>query len=273
MVTARVATESSSTISSCPYVASSVARVSDLCGSAEGHLVAVEAEHEVEGAGALHVVARHEQRPPLGAQLVEDAVDQRRAGGVDARERLVEQKHARVLDQRAGEERALALAARQLAEANARGVGEAHALERGCGSVSFCAARRQPPAAGRERAHQRHVERGHREVEARALGLGHVRGAAAELDAAGRGLQLAKEHAKQRRLAAAVRAQHADRLAGARLERDVLEHRHAAVARGKLLDGHGGLAHAVRLRVAAAITMHTSAPSTATGGPAGTSSQ
>ena len=91
---------------------------------------------------------------------------------------------------------------------------EPDALERGARRLALGPARRQPPAARRERAHQRHVERADREVEPRALGLRHVRRPAAQLDPAGQRLELAEERAEEGGLAAAVRAEHADRLAG-----------------------------------------------------------
>ena len=74
-------------------------------------------------------------------------------------ERLVEQEHRRVLDERAGEQGALALAAGQLAEADAGLLREPDAVERRAGGLAIGAARRQPPAPVRERAHDRHVER------------------------------------------------------------------------------------------------------------------
>jgi hypothetical protein len=75
--------------------------VERLGGRAERDLPAVQAEHEVEAARPLDVVARYEQRAALGAQLLEDRVDQLSAGRVDPGERLVEQEHGAVLDERA----------------------------------------------------------------------------------------------------------------------------------------------------------------------------
>ena len=58
------------------------------------------------------------------------AHEQLGARRVESRERLVEQQHAGVLDERAGDEHALALAARQVAEGLLRLVGQADAGER-----------------------------------------------------------------------------------------------------------------------------------------------
>ena len=185
-------------------------------------------------------------------------------------ERLVEQEHLRVLDQRAGEQGALALAAGQLAEADAR------------------LRRRGRP--GRARPRRRRARRGAAAATSGRAASVPIRATSSAVTGkssrvrsvcatyAGRPLsstrpvvrlELAEEDAEQGRLAAAVRAEHAHRLAGARLERDVLEHRHAVVARGELLDGTAGALTPPAFRVAAATARHTSAPSTATGGPGG----
>ena len=203
---------------------------------AERHLAAVQAQNAVEAAGALDVVARHEQRPALGAQLLEHAGDQRGARRVDPRQRLVEQQQARVLHERACQQGALALATGELAEARAGAVGEADALERGRSRRPVGPARRQPPASARERPHQRDVERGDREVEPGALGLGDVGGAAGAVDAPGLRSQLAEQYAEERGLAAAVGAEHADGLARLGLEAHVAEHGWAAVARAEPRD-------------------------------------
>ena len=109
-------------------------------GRAERDLAAVEAEHEIECARSLDVVARHEQRPALGAQLAEQRLDQLGARGIHPGERLVEQEHPRVLHQGAREQRALALAARQLAEVRVGLLGEADPFERAARGGSLIAA-------------------------------------------------------------------------------------------------------------------------------------
>src|SRR5438309_1345065 len=86
----------------------------------------------------------------------------------------------------------------------------------------------------RERPHQRDVERRNRVVEPRALGLRNEPEPGRAPERASQRPQLAEENAKERRLAAAVRAQDADALACAGLERDPLQHRRAAVAGGEV---------------------------------------
>ena len=199
-----------------------VARSSASRGRAEGDLAAVQAEHEVEAARALDVVARHEQRPALAAQLGEE---RRRSAGRSPGRRPPAARRAAA---RARPARARAPAARAGAgrpRARRRACPpvrrEPDALERRARRGAVGAARRQPPAPVRERAHQRDVERAHREVEPRALGLRHVGGPAAQRDAARERLELAEQGAEERGLAAPVRAQHADGLARVDRERDI----------------------------------------------------
>ena len=128
------------------------------------------------------VVGRHQQRAALGLQLREHALDLRRARAVDARQRLVEQQQRRVLDERAGDQDALALAAAERPEARVRPARRAPRAR---------APRR--PSRGPSRATRlNHGVRPYapisatscardREVEPRALGLRHVRRPAREL--------------------------------------------------------------------------------------------
>ena len=141
-----------SRISSWPYVAWSVSRSSVAAGSARRR----------PGGGSGTAPGRTSGRSPRrgsprAACGPRRAARRRRAsirvgaGGVDAGQRLVEQQHRGVLDERAGEQGALALAARQLAEADARLVGQPDAVERRARGV----ARRRGSAAatsGRSRA-------------------------------------------------------------------------------------------------------------------------
>src|SRR5581483_8412664 len=71
----------------------------------------------------------------------------------------------------------------------------------------------------------------------------------AAFDHAVRRLELAEQDAKERRLAAAVRPEHADALAGGELERDVLDRRRLRLRiRGGEIDGAHEHAHAQPLR-------------------------
>ena len=77
----------------------------------------------------------------VGEQLLQLAAHHRARVRVERRERLVEQQHARVARQRAGQRDALALAAGQLARARVGEVGDAEALQQ------LVDARRSPPKA------------------------------------------------------------------------------------------------------------------------------
>ena len=119
----------------------------------ERDLAAVQAEHAVEAARLVDVVRRDQHAPPLAGEPVDERREHVGAGRVDARERLVEQHEARVLHERARDQHALALAARELAERRApassssrprrarRARGRARA---GPGAATTAAARRIP---------------------------------------------------------------------------------------------------------------------------------
>src|SRR4051812_46422648 len=199
-------------------------------GRAEGDLPAVEAQHEVPRLRLLDVVGGDEQPAALDAELAQQPLEQRRARAVEPAEGLVEQQHGRVLDERAGDEDALALAAREVAERRARQVAQPDALQRTPGGAAVVASGAPPPRQPRDRAHERDVERADREVQARALRLGDDRAALwSEKGPRERG-EVARECPQQRRLAATVGPEHGDALAPAQGERDVAQHGHPAVA-------------------------------------------
>ena len=121
----------------------------------------LQAEHAVERRGRSR--RRGSRRAACGprraARRTAPAIASALAGSTPD-ERLVEQQHARVLHERAGEQRALALAAGQLAEARCpRGRRGPRARAPAAAAARSARARRQPPAPARERAHQRDVER------------------------------------------------------------------------------------------------------------------
>ena len=210
-------------------------------------LLAAQAQDAIPAARLLDVVGGDQQHAALGAQVVEDPHDRLLAGLVDSRERLVEQQHAGVLDERAGDQHALALAARQRAEALARVLGEADALQRSARQRAVGGGHAPVPRRARIGAHQRDVERADGEVQARALGLRDVRCRAGDRDLAGDARKLAEQGAEQRRLAAAVGPEHGDGLAGERGERHVAQggraRRVGGVQAGDL-DARGVGAHA-----------------------------
>src|SRR2546423_3091227 len=80
----------------------------------EGDLAPVQAEDAVEATRLLEVVRRDEERATLAGEVAEEPLEKVGARLVDTRERLVEEQHRRVLDERAGDEDALALAAGEL---------------------------------------------------------------------------------------------------------------------------------------------------------------
>ena len=71
-----------------------------------------------------------DDRPPLPGERRDQRFEQLGAGAVEAGERLVEQQHPGVLDEGAGDQRALALAAGELAEGLPGERAEADPLER-----------------------------------------------------------------------------------------------------------------------------------------------
>ena len=149
-----------------------------------------------------------------------------RARLVDAGERLVEEQDRRVLDERAGDEHALALAAGELAELRAR---ERRRGRRGrarrARDARLGAARPPPPGQARERPHQRDVERGDRVVEPRALGLRHVAEAACGADRAARPASSSPSSARKSvDLPPPFGPSTPIRSPGLELERDALEH-------------------------------------------------
>ncbi len=148
-----------------------------VAGGAERDLHAVEAQDAIPRARLLDVVGGHQQAAALGGEIVEQRAQALGAGRVHARERLVEQQQRGVLDERPRDEHALALTAGEIAEGPLGAVRQADALERVTGERAVGSRRAPPPRHPRDGAHQRHVERADREIQARALGLGHERDA------------------------------------------------------------------------------------------------
>ena len=110
-------------------------------------------------------MGRDQDAATLGSELGEERLEEVGARPVDSGERLVEEEGRRVLDERARDEHALALAARELAELAVGEGGESDPLERGSGKTALGAPREPPPRHTGERPHQRDVESGDRVVE------------------------------------------------------------------------------------------------------------
>ena len=98
--------------------------------TAECDLAAVQAENLVPPKRLVEVVRRDQDSPPLAGKVGEQCLEQLGTRRVDPGERLVEQQHRRVLDERSRDEDALALAARQLPELHVGFVGEPDARKR-----------------------------------------------------------------------------------------------------------------------------------------------
>jgi hypothetical protein len=139
---------------------------------------------------------------------------------------------------------ALALAAGQVAKGALGEVGHPDRRKRVACIRALGAARSPVPGEARNGAHGRHVECGHREVEARPLGLGDDRDGGMEVDFAAKRNEFAEKRAEERRLATAIRAQDSDAVARLDVERDIPEHRRPAVSDGEVANGGEGRAHA-----------------------------
>ncbi len=157
---------------------------------------------------------------PSPASSAISASSRSAAGPVEAGERLVHQQHAGVLDEGAGDQDALALAAGELAEGLLGQLLEADPGERPRAPARARPGRPPPPRGAGQRAHRRHVERRDRVVEARALGLRDRAAGGADPEAAGKRAQLAEQGAQDRRLAAAVGTEQGEALARPQLELD-----------------------------------------------------
>ena len=87
-------------------------------------------------ASATLWVTKHDRARPLEPEALELGVELLAGEGVERAERLVEQQHRGIADQRPSERGALRHAPRELAWAQAPGVGQADPRERGFGAVA-----------------------------------------------------------------------------------------------------------------------------------------
>ena len=196
----------------------------------ERHLPPVEAQDEVPASRLLDIVCRDQDGPPLVGEPIHQCHQPLHASLVHAGERLVQQHHPRVLNERTRNQDALPLAARELAEPRVSHLREPHVPERTERLRPFVASDSPPPRHTRQRSHQRHIEGADRIVEPRSLGLGHVAARLPHLDRPAQRAKLTQQEAKQRRLTPAVRAQHPDCLPRVEGEAHVCDHGHGAVA-------------------------------------------
>ena len=176
-----------------------------------------------------------ERRPERRVQLAQLDLHVLAQLAVERPERLVEQQHARAVHERARERDALLHAARELGRAVVGHVREAHQLEHlGDTAAALVAADALAPQPVADVALDVHVrEQGvalEDRVDVAPVGR-HVDDVAArDLDAAAVGADEAADDPHRRRLAAAARPEHGEELAGADLERQVVERHRLAVA-------------------------------------------
>ena len=180
-------------------------------------------------------------------QVAQEVHERQLGGGVHAARRLVEREQLGIGGEGAGDERALALPAGELAEALLHKVLHADAGERAPRLVAIGAARPPPRPERRHATHERHLARGERPDRVHVLALRHVadREPLAPRDAPGDRREGAEQRAEERGLAAAVRAD--DREEVARRDGDVepVEQRPTAVPDRRALEVHERRAHRV----------------------------
>ena len=234
-----------------PYVRSStsVVRTSPRHAVADHAAVQADDARQVRG-DPVEVVRREDDRQPAGVEVVEQVQDLVAQAHVDARRRLVHEQQLGLAEQRARDEHALLLAARQLADVAIGEIADVELREhRGDLRALGAAGPRQPPAV--DARHQHALAHRHREAPVDRLDLRHVRHPqiGAPRHAAVRDAHAARQHAQRRRLAGAGGADDADELAPVDREVDVDEDRLAAVAARdarqpeQLLAVGGGRAH------------------------------
>ena len=163
--------------------------------------------------------------------------------GLNAFARLVEQQQPRTRNERTRERQDLLLAARERTAAPVEQPRQPrkridHPLHRLCFALAVAGAPGQPQIVVGAQARQdaaalRHVGDAHAAAQVRG-GVGHVD--TVERDAPAARRQQADQRLQQRRLAHAVVADDADRLAFVHLQRHAVQHRHVAVAGAEL--GH-----------------------------------
>src|SRR5690349_2027811 len=98
-------------------------------GPAEGDHAAVEAQDTVPCACLLKVVRGRDDAAAFRRQLSQERFEELLAGAVDTHEGLVEKEDGGVLDERAGDEYALSLPARKVAELRIGQLGEPNPTE------------------------------------------------------------------------------------------------------------------------------------------------
>ena len=179
----------------------------------------------------------------LAGELTYQRLEAPGGGHVKPREGLVEQQQPGVLDQAAGDQHPLALAAGEIAEGVPSPLRYADPLERPQRGLAVTVARPPPPGETGEGAHQGDIERRDREIKAGALRLGDGGSAPLDLDRPAHRAKLAEQDSEQRRLPAPVGAEKGDALPRLDLEGDVFDRGPATVAGGEL-PGPSEYAHA-----------------------------
>jgi hypothetical protein len=204
----------------------------------------------------LQVVVDDDHRLSVVAQLAQDIDDGALGGRVDAGHRLVEEIDIGFLDQRAGEEDALLLAAGELADLAVGIVLHADLRQGVHRLVAFGAAGAAQPAEMAVEPHRHDIEGVGREIPVDAGALRHIAdlaalaviGAAVDADMAGGRGDEAEDRLDQRRLAGAVRADDRRHDAGRDVEIDVPQHRLGVIADRQVLDMDGKARFVQRVR-------------------------
>ena len=210
--------------------------VLELVGGAVGDHAAVVDDRDPVGepVGLVEVLGREQHGRAVGDEPLDRLPQVEPAARVEAGRRLVEEQHRRARDQRGGEVEPAAHAARVRLRDAVAGVGEAEALEQlggarlgGAAAVAVEAADHRQVLEPGEVLVDRRVLAGEADAGAQLRGLAdHVE--AGHAGRAGVGGEQRREDAHRRRLAGAVRAEHAEHGAGRGLEVDAVERAHVA---------------------------------------------
>jgi hypothetical protein len=194
----------------------------------------------------LEPVRHHRHREAAaGVQLAEQVHRRELGGGVHAVRGLVQHDELRIAHQRPRDERALALAAGQLADEDPGELGDADAVERALRRLAVGAPRPAERPEHRRPAHEDDLARREGPDRVHVLALRDVADPdrLRPDDAASEERQRPEQRADERRLPGAVRADQREEVAGTDLEIDAREQGAAPVAHRGALEREEGRAH------------------------------
>ncbi len=225
------------------------ARLEHVLGRAVGEDAPVDHDQAVEPVRrAVEVVGRHQHRQPVGHEAAHEPQQRLLGRRVDPGGGLVEQQQERLLSDRAGDEDALLLPARELADVPAGQLAEVERLDRAVDRAPVVGRERPERPQARVAPHRDHVAHADREAPVDVLDLRHVadrpgrqpvgrlaldaHGAAGRLDQPG-------DRLEQRGLARPVGPDDAHRRSAGQVERDPGERGDALVADVQVVDFDG----------------------------------